>query len=262
MVKINKIYNKDYLDVMSKIDDGFIDLTITSPPYDNLREYGGHSKFNFKALAKELFRVTKKGGIVVWIVGDATINGSETGTSFKQALYFKKIGFNLHDTMIFRKASPPLTHRRYEQAFEYMFVFSRGKPKTFNGIIRPSKTAGLTRSSKKMRQDSDELGDRSTKGFTKNYSLVDNIFAYEIGNLSTKDKIAHKHPAIFPDKLANDHIISWSNKGDLILEPMCGSGTTCKMDKTNKRNFIGIEINKEYYKIAKKRILNCGWVGV
>src|SRR5690554_5399491 len=145
MLELNKIYNMDCLEGMKDIPDNTIDLTVTSPPYDNLRTYNGYS-FDFEGIAKELYRVTKDGGVVVWVVGDATIKGSETGTSFRQALFFKEIGFNLHDTMIYAKNSyMPLTHRRYEQAFEYMFIFSKGKPKTFNPIMISCKTVGTKR---------------------------------------------------------------------------------------------------------------------
>ena len=134
-MEINKIYNENCLDTMASMPDGLVDLTVTSPPYDNLRLYSGEMLWNedvWKSIIKELYRVTKQGGVVVWIVGDATVKGSESGTSFRQALFFKEIGFNLHDTMIYRKVNPiPLTHNRYEQAFEYMFVFSKGKPNTF-----------------------------------------------------------------------------------------------------------------------------------
>ena len=135
-MEVNKIYQENCLDTMARMPDGFVDLSITSPPYDNLRSYKGF-EFPFEDIAKELYRVTKQGGVVVWVVGDATIKGSETGTSFKQALYFKEIGFNLHDTMIYRKSNrPPLNHSRYEQEFEYMFIFSKGKPKCVN-LITP-----------------------------------------------------------------------------------------------------------------------------
>ena len=138
-MEINKIYNENCLDTMARMEDNFIDLTVTSPPYDNLREYNGYS-FDFENIAKELYRVTKVGGVVVWIVGDATKNGNEYGTSFKQALFFKECGFNLHDTMIYRKLNYlPITTNRYEPQFEYMFILSKSKLKTFNPIKKQIK---------------------------------------------------------------------------------------------------------------------------
>jgi DNA modification methylase len=236
----------DCLEVMKDIPDKSIDLTVTSPPYDNLRTYNGYS-FDFEGIAKELYRVTKDGGVVVWVVGDATIKGSETGTSFKQALYFKEIGFNLHDTMIYYKKFIPKTHNRYEQEFEYMFVFSKGKPKTFNPILEPSKYAGQNKNARTMRQDSDELSNRSGKGVVKPYRIKGNIWRLLPDHISS-------HPAIFPEKLSEDHILSWSNESDTVLDPMCGSGTTCKMAQENKRHFIGIEISQEYCDIANERL--------
>jgi len=260
-----KAYLGDCLEVMPYIEDNLVDLTITSPPYDNLRTYENDLVWNwgvFTGIAKELYRVTKKGGVVVWVVGDATIRGSETGTSFKQALFFKEIGFNLHDTMIYMREGPPLSHNRYEQKFEYMFVLSNGKPSTFNGMVCHSKSAGQKRTST-MRQDSDSLGDRSAKGFVQETKLVGNVFEYSVGNnCSTKDKIAHRHPAIFPEQLAHDHIISWSNEGDTVLDPMMGSGTTGKMAKILKRNFIGIEKVPKYFGISTERIRDTKVQGV
>ena len=249
-MKINKIYYGDCLSILPTFPPNSVDLVITSPPYDNLRTYDGYA-FDFKGIAKELFRVVKVGGVVVWVVGDATINGSETGTSFKQALYFKEIGFNLHDTMIYQKSTPPLSHNRYEQNFEYMFVFSRGKPKTFNGIVVDRKYKD-NRVDKAFGKNKDDSVDRGFSTQRKKV-LKTNIWNIFAGGGSS-DKIASKHPAIFPEKLANDHILSWSNEGDIVLDPMCGSGTTCKMAKINKRNYIGIDCNEDYCKVAEKRI--------
>ena len=252
-MEINKIYNENCLETTAKMTDGFVDLTVTSPPYDNLRTYNGYS-FDFEAVAKELYRVTKQGGVVVWVVGDATVKGSETGTSFRQALYFKEIGFNLHDTMIYAKENfVPLTHRRYEQQFEYMFVFSKGFPATFDPIKIPCKNAGI----KIQRNSKYEHAVRGRKHTfdTSENKIKPNIWFYKIGtNCTTKDKAAFGHPALFPEQLANDHIISWSDEGDLVYDPFMGSGTTAKMAIINKRNWIGSEISKEYCEIAEKRI--------
>lgn len=253
MIEINKNYNESNLETMARMPDNFIDLTVTSPPYDNLRTYNGYS-FDFENVAKELFRVTKKGGVVVWVVGDATINGSESGTSFKQALYFMSIGFNLHDTMIYRKLNPiPLTHNRYEQAFEYMFVFSKGKPKTFIPIKIPCKTAGTVYNIKRPKSITEaSKRDRDKIITTNNTKYKDNIFEYCVG----KKQGTQTHPAPFPEDLANDQINTWSNEGDLIYDPFMGSGTTAKMAATNNRNWIGSEISNEYCSIIEQRVRN------
>ena len=251
MIELNKIYNENCLETMARMPDNFIDLTVTSPPYDNLRQYNGYS-FDFENVAKELFRVTKQGGVVVWIVGDATINGSETGTSFRQALYFKEIGFNLHDTMIYAKNSyMPLTHNRYEQQFEYMFVFSKGKPKTFNPIKIKSQTAGTKRNrgGSKAKEMSYAERLRNEKTTVNEYKQAPNIFWYDVGK---NDKSIHNAP--FPEKLAEDHIISWSNEGDIVYDPFMGSGTTAKMSILNNRNWVGSEISSEYCNIIEERI--------
>lgn len=250
-MQINKIYNENCLYTLSRMDANILDLTITSPPYDNIRDYKGYS-FPFEDIAKELYRVTKKGGVIIWVVGDATVNGSETGTSFKQALYFKEIGFNLHDTMLYYKNNPmPQTNNRYHQHFEYMFCFSKGAPKTFNPIIVPTKYKGFTQM--KNRGKTGSLEYIKVKRTTS--KKVGNVFFYSIGGgLSTKDKVAYGHPAIFPEQLAIDQIKTWSNKNDLVYDPFMGSGTVAKCCKLLKRNYIGSEMSKEYCEIAEKRI--------
>jgi len=248
--EINKIICGDCLEVMKEMLDNSIDLTVTSPPYDNLRTYNGYT-FNFEGIAKELYRVTKQGGIVVWVVGDATIKGSETGTSFRQALYFKEIGFNLHDTMIYEKSTSPFPmHTRCNQLFEYMFIFSRGNPKTWNPIKIPTITGGQKKEKDGGYRQKD--GTIKTAGYEtrKMTKTIGNIWRYSVGGKG------NNHPASFPEKLAEDHILSWSNEGDLVLDPMCGSGTTCKMAKINNRNYIGIDISQDYCNIAEQRINN------
>ena len=251
----NKIIQGDCLEVLKTFEDGCIDLTVTSPPYDNLRTYNGNieqwSFEKFQGIAKELYRITKQGGVVVWVVGDATIKGSETGTSFKQALYFKEIGFNLHDTMIWMKpgfSAVGALQTRYAPVFEYMFIFSKGKIKTFNPIkdrinkVKGTISGTIRNVDGSQRRMSNEGKDR--KKFGQRFNV------WQITPVNKNDC----HPAMFPEKLAEDHILSWSNEGDTVLDPMCGSGTTLKMAQKNNRNFIGIEISPEYCKIAEKRL--------
>ena len=255
------ILNMDCVEAMKLMPDECIDLTVTSPPYDNLRTYQGFN-WNFEATAKELYRITKEGGIVVWIVGDATVKGSETGTSFKQALYFKEIGFNLHDTMIYHKNSLPMNHNRYEQDFEYMFVFSKGKPNTFNPIRIPCKYPEKeTARQNSYFSETEEVNRKARSGKKRKPvgkdKIKGNIWYYATGkNHSTQDTIAFNHPAIFPEVLANDHIISWSNENDIIFDPFMGSGTTAKMAMLNNRKFIGCELSEEYCKIIEERLEN------
>ena len=243
---LNKIFNEDCLETMKRLPDCSIDLIVTSPPYDNLREYKGYT-FDFESIAKEIYRVLKDGGVCVWVVGDATIKGSETGTSFKQALYFKEIGFNLHDTMIYEKYASTwnITSKRYRQNFEYMFIFSKGSPKTFNPI-RDIEVKNL----KPRIIKNNRTGKSNYSLYTpKNkYTVRNNIIRYAVGGVKVD------HPATFPEKLAEDHILTWSNEGDVVLDPMAGSGTTLKMAKKNNRNYIGIEISPEYCKIAQERL--------
>ncbi len=261
--ELNVVYNEDCFDTFKRIDDKSIDMVLTSPPYDNLRTYNGFS-FDFENTAKELFRVLKDGGVAVWVVGDATINGSETGTSFKQALYFKETGFNLHDTMIYHRNSMPLTHKRYEQWFEYMFVFSKGKPKTFNPImVDTSDDYKKRRKTKHISQrHRNKTGEIDGYKEMPNYPtrIKENVWRIKNGNQSAKSKIAYQHPAIFPEQLAIDHIKSWSNEGDTVLDCFMGSGTTAIACINTKRNYIGCELDKGYYNIIVKRIENANLV--
>lgn len=263
-MEINKLYCESNLDTMARMPNNFVDLTITSPPYDDLRTYNGYS-FPFEDIAKELYRVTKQGGVVVWVVGDATVNGSETGTSFKQALFFMQCGFNLHDTMIYNRNARFPENVRYYQEFEYMFVFSKGKPKCFNPLTQ-RKTEGTIKDLKrrnkqktKLRKDNEKVIQNRFTEKSKNNDLRvrSNIWSYSVGGGKTsKDKIAFQHPAIFPEQLANDHIISWSKENDLIYDCFMGSGTTAKMAILNNRKYIGSEISAEYVEIAEQRIKN------
>jgi len=242
-----KLFTGDNVEVMRReIPDASIQLTVTSPPYDNLRKYNGFT-WDFEAVARELYRVTKPGGVVMWNVNDSTLDGSETCTSFHQAIYFKEsCGFNLHDTMIYAKLNPtPYHHNRYNPSWEYMFVFSKGKPSTFN----PIQTQTQKKRTGKYRYPDGSLREANTP-IAQEWKMLDNIFYYSVGT----DRECKEHPAKFPQQLALDHILSWSNPGDTVLDPFVGSGTTGKMAVLNGREFIGIDISPEYVALATGRI--------
>jgi site-specific DNA-methyltransferase (adenine-specific) len=270
MIDLNVTYNESCLDTMGRMSDNFIKLTVTSPPYDDLRtynkkigsnkeEYNGYS-FPFEDIAKELYRVTQNGGVVVWVVSDATHNGSETGTSFRQALYFKEIGFNLHDTMIYRKLNPPPNSGiRYQQMFEYMFIFSKGKPTTTNISLRDrSNKCNDKRTYRKKKFSRNKDGEFNENDYFVKEKVPDfNVWDFYVGGgNSTNDKVAFEHPAIFPEELVRRHLESWSNEGDLVYDPFMGSGTTSKMCRLINRNYIGSELSSEYCEIEKKRLSN------
>lgn len=254
---LNKIINEDCVKGLSKLDENSVDLVVTSPPYDGLRDYKGFI-FEFPSIVKELYRVTKEGGIVVWVVADATIKGSETGTSFRQALGFLEAGFNLHDTMIFRKKNPipQIYRKRYNNEFEYMFVFSKGIVKTHNPIMVPCLHAGLELGSTTYKNYSKKEQTRTKLANpVKDEKVKGNVWEYVVGK-NKEDQEAKEHPAPFPSQLARDHILSWSNEGDVVLDPMCGSGTTLRVAKELKRKYIGMDISSEYCAIAEKRVAN------
>ena len=238
-IELNKIYNENCLETMKRMESNSIDLVVTSPPYDNLREYNGY-EFDFKAIADELVRVIKPSGVIVWVIGDQVIKGSESGSSFRQALHFMDLGLSLHDTMIYEKNSPAYPARadgnRYTQIFEFMFVFSKGKPVATLICDKPNKWAGFKDFSGKL------------KNPVPDFSPRNNIWRYVTSFNGVK------HPAPFPESLAQDHIITWSKPNDTVYDPFMGSGTTAKMALLNGRKFIGSEISAEYLEIANKRI--------
>jgi len=248
-----ELIHGDCLERMKEIPNGSVDLTVTSPPYDNLRTYNGNNEqwgeHVWKAVIAELYRLTSGGGVVVWVVGDATVKGSETGTSLKQALWAMECGFNLHDTMIYEKAQACFgSNKCYLQAFEYMFVLSKGSPKSLNFIrdranvrcgVESMADGGLSVDGKKAVRKRKEM---------KPFGKRKNIWKFGVGGGKTN------HPAIFPEKLANDHVLSWCNEGDTVLDPFMGSGTTGVAAKKLGRRFIGIELDPDYFGIASKRI--------
>ena len=239
MTLLNKIHNENCLETMARMSDGFVDLTVTSPPYDGLRTYNGYS-FEFEPIAKELYRVTADNGLLVWVVGDAVITGSESGTSFRQALFFKEVGFKLHDTMIYEKNSPAYpagkNSNRYTQIFEYMFVFAKGKVPNHLICDKPNKWAGFKDFSGKLKNPVPEFSPRN------------NIWKY------TTSFNGVKHPAPFPEAMAQDHILSWSDEGATVYDPFMGSGTTAKMAVLCNRNFVGSEVSSEYCELANERL--------
>lgn len=251
---VNEIIQGDCVKVMRDMKDNGVetDLTVTSPPYDDLRLYNGYT-FNFEAIANGLYEITTKGGIVVWVVGDKIKNGDRTLTSFKQALKFQEIGFNVHDIMIYRKKNTPFTRSNaYTNCYEFMFVFSKGKPRVFNPLKTKTKRSGFEPLPYNKKADGIN---KKALGELKKEKTLTNIWSYAVGfGGSTKDKLAFKHPAIFPEKLAEDHVLTWTNEGDLVFDPMCGSGTTCKMAKLHNRKYICVDISEEYCNIAKERV--------
>lgn len=249
-----QIYNCDTLDYLTSQPADSIKFVITSPPYDNLRNYKGYS-FEFEKIASELVRCLQPGGVIIWNVADATVNGSETGTSMRQALYFMDQGLRLHDTMIYEKRNPmpaSKSSKRYHQAWEYVFCFSNGVPKTFNPILVKAKFGNL-KANMKHRGQEGEIKYTQTK--RNEYTKVRNIFAYNIGGgHSTTDKEAYGHPALMPEKLAEDQILTWTDPGDTVFDPFNGAGTSGKMAVAHGRKFIGTEMSTEYCDLANLRI--------
>ncbi len=258
--KTRGLFVADCVDFMlQEMSAGSVDLTVTSPPYDSLRDYKGY-EFDFKAIAEGLYRVTAKGGVVVWVVGDR-INAGRSLTSFRQGIYFQDIGFNMHDVMIYKKKNTPfMRSNAYTNAYEFMFVLSKGKPKTFNPLKENTVRHGFEML---VHNKGPDGVNRKTLKELKKMKTRTNIWQYAVGlHGTTSDRIAFKHPAVFPEKLAEDHILSWTNEGDLVFDPMCGSGTTCKMAMINQRQYLGLDISQEYIDIAQQRLKECEGLGL
>lgn len=255
-MELGRIHHENCIETLHRMPDDLIDMTITSPPYDDLRDYNGYH-FPIEKIAAGLFQKTKTGGIVIWVVADRTLNGSETLTSFRHAITFQEAGFRVHDTMIYAKNNPIPSDcgKRYRQAFEYMFCFSKGQPKTFNPITEPTKSAGQKITAFRITgKGRGNVPDEDIGREIKTERKVSNIFSYNIGTSSSKDKIAFEHPAIFPEQLVEDQIKTWTNEGDLVYDCFMGSGTTAKVAHLLKRKWIGSEISEEYIKIAETRL--------
>ena len=252
---INRFYTANCIDFMAEMPPDFVDLTVTSPPYDSMRDYKGY-EFDYPAIIKGLWHTTKPGGVVVWVVADQVKDSNESGTSFKQALAFKDAGFNLFDTMIYLKSPRGAFGNAvtYWDVFEYMFVFSKGAPKTIN-LIKDRENIKAESSRTITHRQKDGLMRRQNHTGYEKYGRRSNVWYYGVGlHHTTTDLYAHQHPAIFPEKLAYDHILSWSNEGDLVFDPMSGSGTTCKAARCAGRQYIGVDISAEYTAIAQQRL--------
>lgn len=255
-MELGRIYQENCLDTMSRMADGLVDMTITSPPYDDLRDYNGYH-FPVKEIATGLYRVTRQAGVVIWVVGDRTVNGDETLTSFKHAFAFRDAGFKVHDTMIYAKNNPIPSDcgKRYRQCFEYMFCFSKGQPGTFNPLTEPTKSAGTKIKAFRITgRGRGNVPDEDIGREIKNKRKLGNIFSYNVGTASATDKVAFGHPAIFPEQLVRDQLLTWTNPGDLVYDCFMGSGTTAKVAASLDRRWMGSEISAEYVRIAEERL--------
>lgn len=257
-----EIYNQDCVEYLASLPNNSIKFVLTSPPYDDIRDYKGYS-FPFETIAQQLWRTVQSGGVIAWNVADATVKGSETGTSMRQALYFMSLGFRLHDTMIYAKKNPMpagVSSKRYHQAWEYVFILSKDAPETFNPIMVKAKFGHLEANMKHRGRDG-EINYVKTK--RNEFTKVRNIFEYSVGGgHSTKDRVAFQHPAIMPEPLAADMIATWTNPGDTVFDPFTGSGTTAKMCQQLNRRFHGTELSAEYCEIARQRLDPTPGVGI
>ena len=261
MLDVNRVHNESCITGMQKMDEGCVDLVVTSPPYDELRTYNDSSTWNFevfKEVANNLTRVLKPGGVIMWNVGDATVDGSETGSSFRQCLYFHdECGLKIHDTMLYQKPSAAYpagkNSNRYSQVFEYCFILSKGKPKTTNLLKDKQNSWAGTQNFGRVssRQKDGSMKVEEGRITVQEWGYRDNIWRIPNGRgFGQSNDEVYKHPATMPEELARGHILTWSNAGDLVLDPFMGSGTTARMAYREDRNWIGFEIDKEYYDLC------------
>jgi site-specific DNA-methyltransferase (adenine-specific) len=261
---IDEIYNEDCLDTMGRMPDNYIDLILTSPPYDSMRKYGGEKtyhqrltetgySFPFEDIALEMIRVLKPGGVIMWNVADQTIKGSRTGNSMRQALFFMDNGLFLHDHLIWYKTGTPFPSiYRYRNVWENMFILTKGKPKTFNPILKKNKTGGAMRKRRRERNHQGELEMRERVITTKEYGIDDNVW-YVSNHFNMSDEMKkYGHPAVMADEIARRHISTWTNEGDLVYDPFLGSATTTRLAKGMNRHWLGSELHTPYFNIANK----------
>lgn len=253
---LNKIHHFDAVVGLRLLPADCIDLTLTSPPYDWIRDYNGTfdpAKFPFVRIAEELYRITAPGGVVLWITRDQQQDCCESGTSAKQMLYFKNIGFNVQ-TMIVDSISA--RHRRYCYGMppQFCFVLSKGRPKAFHPIRdKPNTEPGRIKSWSARNRDG-----RIRKGKPKEipkYGRRSHIWLYPTGfGLVSDDPLPRNAPAPMVETVAGDLMLSYSNPGDLILDPMAGLGTTGKVAVKLNRQFIGFERVRKYCDVANDRV--------
>lgn len=255
-----KLLLGDCLERMKEIPNGSVDLVMTSPPYDNLRNYNGSltdwNEAKWQEIARVLSAKLAPGGIIVWVVSDATVGGSETLTSMRQAIYFKDVcKLRVRDTMIWEKSGFSAVGAlavQYAPVWEYMFVFSKGAPKTFNPIKdKPNIHAGTPQHGTVRQPDGST---KPVSGLKTGKVIADFGQRSNIWRVNEEKTLNKLHPAVFPLRLAEDHIVSWTNPEDVVLDPFLGSGTTGVACANTGRNFIGIERDPEYFAIAEKRI--------
>lgn len=255
MINVEGIHEGECSKVMSGWPADCIDMVLTSPPYADLLNYRGF-KFDLAAIARQLFRVLKDGGVMVWVIGDKTVDYSRQMIPYTHAFGLRDAGFCIYDVMIYSKPAGRYMNRyRYPNVYEHMIVASKGKPKTFNPIMVKTKKPGDSRNTTILHRDADNnrtLGYRTTAEERPH----DNIWKYSPG-FGAVDRYAFEHPAVFPEKLARDQIISWSNPNDIVLDPMCGSGTTLKMARVYGRRYAGIDVAPEYLEIVRRRLREC-----
>jgi DNA modification methylase len=262
----------DNVTVLKTFPDACVDLVVTSPPYDSLRVAAGYQNgFDLVDLCNQLLRVIKPGGMVVWVVADQTVNGARTGTSYKQALHFMSHGFQLFDDIVYLKSGTNFPSKsRYTNTWEHMFCFSKGMPSTINLITdSPRKWLGSWAKTTNRKKDG-TLGASTAKNCgegSKGKASFEGEYGYKartnVWNITNGKGFAHPdpggdlayaHSATYPLQLAHDHIVSWTNPGDVVLDPFNGAGTTCVAAKMTGRTYVGIDSSPEYCALATKRL--------
>lgn len=245
------------VDGMRALPPASIPLTITSPPYDQTFEYGGHlwDHEKFMLVARELWRVAMQGGVVSWVVRDQIADGDQSASSFRQALFFKGLGFRLHNTIIIEKQIiRGISRVRYGVAPEFAFVFSKGRPRTIN-LIEDKENKFGGRHMRFSTRSRDGTKCKTAKALIRPFGVRGNVWRYTTGSrVTAKEDYAYDHPALMPERLAHDLIVSWSRPGDLVLDPFGGAGTTAKMALLGHRRYLSMEAHRPYHDLAVRRM--------
>lgn len=251
-----RLLTGDACEILPTIRESSVDLTVFSPPYDGLRDYKGKPSFDMAVLGREILRVTKEGGVCCMVIQDATKNGAKSLTSFRTACLFADLGWRLFECCIYSRAGVPGAWwtKRFRVDHEYIFIFTRGDglPRRFDktSLMVESKYAGITAGGTKRTTKGDFVAIKKT--VISPLKCRGTIWHYAASN-TERNKTKSEHPATYPDSLARDIISCFSKEGDLVLDPMMGSGTTGIASVNMGRRFLGIEISVQYMEIAKRR---------
>lgn len=246
----------DAIEHASTLASDSVDLVLFSPPYDGVRDYRGNWTLDLPALGSELLRVVKDGGFAVMVIADGTKNQRKSMTTFRTAVAWEDAGWSLFESVIYSRDGRPGAWwaTRFRVDHEHILMFYKGKrprPVTHHDGLRvPSKHAGKKWTGTQRLTDGTLVKTSATVAADK---CRGTIWHYATSN-SEGNRTKAKHPATFPDALARDVILALSAPGDVVYDPMMGSGTSVVIAAQEGRRWLGNDFFAEYVEIAQQRL--------